>query len=211
MVQSEQINEIAAALAKAQSVIENPDKTRMNPHFRAAYADLATGLDCIRPPLSANGIALIQATYVKNDVSWLFLSTRLIHSSGQFLGCDYPVAPVQADHQKLGSALTYAKRQALFSLVGVCGDDDLDGEDAKEGKPVSKALAKQYVKHNVDAKSPPILQQGNDCAERGLDVLRAFWANLTPAEKQEAGGAAQLESWKRIASEVKTREPGEEG
>lgn len=138
MIESEAINEIAGALAKAQGEIKNPEKTRVNPHFKSTYADLATGLDCIRPALSANRIAIIQATGINAD--GVYLTTRLIHSSGQYLGCIYPVAASTADHQKLGAALTYAKRQALFSLVGVCGDDELDGEDAKtNGGPITEA------------------------------------------------------------------------
>jgi hypothetical protein len=129
MIESEEINEIAGALAKAQGVIKNPEKTRINPHFKAKYADLATGLDCIRKALSAQGIAVTQATDI--NAEGVFLWTRLIHSSGQYLGCIYPVASSSADHQKLGAALTYAKRQALFAMVAVCGDDDLDGEDSR--------------------------------------------------------------------------------
>jgi len=137
MQSSAEINEIAAALAAAQGVIKNPEKTRVNPHFKSKYADLASGLDCIRPALSANGIAIVQATSIDRD--GVVLTTRLVHMSGQYLGCVYPVAAASADHQKLGAALTYAKRQALFSLVGVCGDDDLDGEDSK-GNGLKEAL-----------------------------------------------------------------------
>jgi len=128
MQMSAEINEIAGALAAAQAVIKNPDKTKVNPHFKSKYADLATGLDCIRPALSANGIAIVQATEIGRD-GMLTLVTRLVHSSGQYFGCTYPVA-AGLDHQKLGAALTYAKRQALFTIVGVCGDDDDDGEAA---------------------------------------------------------------------------------
>jgi hypothetical protein len=132
---SEQINEIAGALAKAQAIIINPSKDKVNPHFNARYADLASGLDCIRPALSAHGIAFIQATEITNDS--VILRTRMIHSSGQWIESTYPVAKF-IDHQKLGSALTYAKRQALFSLVGVCGDDDLDGEDSLDVRPAGR-------------------------------------------------------------------------
>jgi hypothetical protein len=128
MQMSAEINEIAAALAAAQAIIKNPDKTKVNPHFKSKYADLATGLDCIRPALSANGIAIVQATEIGRD-GMLTLVTRLVHSSGQYFGCTYPVAGGM-DHQKLGAALTYAKRQALFTIVGVCGDDDDDGNVA---------------------------------------------------------------------------------
>ena len=126
---SESINEIAAALAKAQAKIRNPAKNKVNPHFKSKYADLADGLDVIRPALSEQGIAFIQPTEVVDD--GVILRTRLIHSSGQWIESTYPVSKM-TQHQQMGAALTYAKRQSLFALVGVCGDDDLDGEDIKD-------------------------------------------------------------------------------
>jgi hypothetical protein len=132
MQSSDEINEIAAALAKAQGQIKNPAKTRENPHFRSAYADLATGLNGIRPALSAQGIAIVQATGINND--GVFLDTRLIHTSGQWIGCIYPVAASSADHQKLGAALTYSRRQSVFALVGVCGEDEDDDGEGIKGK-----------------------------------------------------------------------------
>lgn len=136
---SESINEIAAALAKAQAKIRNPAKNKVNPHFKSKYADLADGLDVIRPALSEQGIAFIQRTEVVDD--GVILRTRLIHSSGQWIESTYPVSKM-TQHQQMGAALTYAKRQSLFALVGVCGDDDLDGEDIKDvptgvGRPVA--------------------------------------------------------------------------
>ena len=136
---SESINEIATALAKAQAKIRNPAKNKVNPHFKSKYADLADGLDVIRPALSEQGIAFIQPTEVVDD--GVILRTRLIHSSGQWIESTYPVSKL-TQHQQMGAALTYAKRQSLFALVGVCGDDDLDGEDIKDvptgvGRPVA--------------------------------------------------------------------------
>ena len=133
MQSSDEVNEIAAALAKAQGQIKNPAKTRENPHFRSAYADLATGLNGIRPALSAQGIAIVQATGINND--GIFLDTRLIHTSGQWIGCIYPVVPnSSSDHQKLGACLTYARRQSIFALVGVCGEDEDDDGEGIKGK-----------------------------------------------------------------------------
>jgi hypothetical protein len=125
---SEQINEIAAALAKAQAEIQNPAKNRVNPHFKSKYADIADGLDVIRPALSKHGIAIVQATELIDD-SMVILRTTLVHSSGQWVQSSYPVGRF-VKHQELGASLTYAKRQALFSIVGVAGDDDDDGNSA---------------------------------------------------------------------------------
>jgi ERF superfamily len=150
---SESINEIAAAMAKAQAVIMNPIKTKTNPHFKSSYADLASGLDVIRPALSAHGIAIFQATEIVED--GVILKTRLVHSTGQWIESTYPVSKF-APHQQLGAALTYSKRQALFSLVGVCGDDDDDGNSTAEVvvATTQKAPAKKAAKPVEPTLSP---------------------------------------------------------
>lgn len=143
---SEQVNEIAAALAKAQAVIQNPTKGKENPHFKSRYADLASGLDCVRPALSEQGIAFIQPTEITDD--GVILRTRLIHASGQWIESTYPVSKF-APHQQLGAALTYAKRQALFSLVGICGDDeDDDGTAANAADTSARKAAPPARKDN---------------------------------------------------------------
>jgi hypothetical protein len=129
---SEQIDQIVTALAAAQGEIKNPPKNKINPHFKSKYADLADGLEAVRPILSKQGIAVIQAPQYADGI--VALITRLAHKSGQWIECDYPVGALTT-HQKLGADLTYAKRQSLFSIVGVCGDDDLDGEDSARAEP----------------------------------------------------------------------------
>ena len=137
---SDEINELAAALAKAQGVIANPDKGKVNPHFKSRYADIADGLEVIRPALSAQGLAFVQTTEVDRNADVL-LTTRLIHASGQWIESDYPVGRA-GDHQKLGASLTYAKRQSLFALVGVAGAlDDDDGNEASKGAPAPANVA----------------------------------------------------------------------
>jgi len=164
MIRSQDIDEIASALAASQGIIRNPEKTKINPHFKSKYADLAAGLDCIRPALSANGIAIVQATDIHSSGN-VILITTLLHSSGQYIGCTYPVG-VPGNHQQLGAALTYAKRQALFSLVGVCGDDDLDGEDTAAGVPEKLSDAVQaYLKAARDEMSDIM----------STDELTAWW------------------------------------
>ena len=127
MKKSEQTNEISAALAKAQGIMNNPERTANNPHFRSKYADLGTGISAIRAGLSANGIAYIQATRIDGDV--LVLDTRLTHSSDQWFECEWPVCKLPAQPQMIGSALTYARRYSLFTMVGIAGEDD-DGNAA---------------------------------------------------------------------------------
>jgi hypothetical protein len=128
---SEQTNEISAALAKAQGAMNNPGKEALNPHFNSHYADLSGGISAIRESLSTNGIAHVQAPRVEGDV--LMLDTRLTHSSGQWLECEYPVCKFPVNPQIMGAAMTYARRYALFAMTGIAGEDD-DGNTAKDVK-----------------------------------------------------------------------------
>jgi hypothetical protein len=134
---SETIGAIAAALAKAQGKLTNPEKsltaTIRSPFpsegdrtFR--YASLASGLDIVRKCLGQHEIATLQATAIDHDRGLIRLTTTLIHTSGEWVSSDWPVCPVSetvAPH-RLGAALTYARRYALFTLVGIAGEDDLD-------------------------------------------------------------------------------------
>ncbi len=138
MKSSEHTNEISAALAKAQGIINNPGKGKENPHFKSQYADLSGGINAIREGLSSNGVAYIQATRVEGDV--LMLDTRLTHSSGQWIECEYPVCKFPAQPQIMGSSMTYARRYSLFSLVGIAGEDD-DGNAASKAEVHAPAPA----------------------------------------------------------------------
>lgn len=125
---SESIAALAAALAKAQAVIEGAIKDKANPAFRSRYADLAAVWDAIREPLTANGLSLVQMP----DTGHLgepVLVTRLLHSSGEWLEGMYPLNPVKQDPQGYGSAITYARRYAAMAVCGVAPEDD-DGNAA---------------------------------------------------------------------------------
>jgi hypothetical protein len=145
---SEQIGKLAAALARAQSELTNPEKTLTatirSPFPREAdrtfrYASLAGGLDIVRKTLSQQEIAVVQAT--RCEAEQVFLTTLLVHSSGEWMSSEWPVCPVRdtdAPH-RMGAALTYARRYALFALVGIAGEDDLDAPDALVGPPAPDA------------------------------------------------------------------------
>lgn len=136
MKTSDAINEICAALAKAQGEIANPAKEAENPHFRSHYADLSAGINAVREGLSKNGIAYVQSTRLDGDV--LMLDTRLSHSSGQWLESEFPACRFPAKPQEVGSALTYARRYSLFSMVGIAGEDDDGNEASKSVTPAPK-------------------------------------------------------------------------
>jgi hypothetical protein len=126
--QSEQINELAAALAKAQGAMKNAALNRINPHFKSKYADLSSVFDAIRGPLSANGLSTVQTTHIGER--HMILRTLLLHTSGQFIASEYPL-PLAGKPQEIGSAMTYAKRYELAAIVGISADDDDDGNAAK--------------------------------------------------------------------------------
>src|SRR6185295_12762130 len=137
---SETISKIAAALAKAQAQIENPEKsltaTIESPFPREGqrtfrYASLSTGLDIVRKCLGQHEIATVQATVIDRDAGLIKLTTTLVHASGEWISSDWPVCPASetAAPHRMGAALTYARRYALFTLVGIAGEDDLDAPD----------------------------------------------------------------------------------
>jgi hypothetical protein len=137
---SDTIATIAAALAKAQVELTNPEKslvaTIRSPFPREAdrtfrYAPLSSGLDIIRKSLGRHEIATIQATGIDQESGILRLTTVLAHSSGEWISSDWPVCQISdiASAQRMGAALTYARRYALFALVGIAGEDDLDVPD----------------------------------------------------------------------------------
>lgn len=127
---SEQINEIAAALAKAQSKIKTAIKDSTNPHFRSKYADLASVREACADALSTNDIAVVQAHGF--DGAHVTLTTRLVHKSGQWLESVYLIKPTKEDPQGYASATTYARRISLSSMVGVVADEDDDGNAASQ-------------------------------------------------------------------------------
>jgi hypothetical protein len=146
---SETIGAIASALAKAQAELTNPEKALVatirasNPRekdqtFR--YAALSSGLDIVRKTLGGHEIATVQTTAIDNEAGLIRLTTTLAHSSGEWLSSEWPVCTISetAAPRRMGAALTYARRYALFTLVGIAGEDDLDTPDLNptfEGAP----------------------------------------------------------------------------
>src|SRR6202795_3138183 len=138
---SETIGAIAAALAKAQGELSNPEKlltaTIRAPFPREGdrtfrYASLASGLDIVRKSLGQYEIATVQTTAIDEGSGQIRLTTLLAHASGEWISSDWPVCPVSetATPHRMGAALTYARRYALFTLVGIAGEDDLDAPAA---------------------------------------------------------------------------------
>lgn len=135
MKTSENINELAVALNKAQSEFMVAKKDAKNPFFKSKYATLNSVYEAVAPALLSNGFTIIQPI-VDNNVE-----TTLVHASGQFITSSCPiVCAKQNDPQAMGSAITYARRYSLASLLGVMTDEDDDGEKAM-GRQTKQASA----------------------------------------------------------------------
>src|ERR1700704_1051202 len=143
---SDSIAALAAALAKAQIALTHPEKSLPGPlpgtrpdepgrTFR--YASLSSGLDIVRKVLGQHEIATLQTTVIDQDIQTVSLTTMLAHASGEWIASDWPVCALSemAAPRRMGAALTYARRYALFTLVGIAGEDDLDAPDLHEGAP----------------------------------------------------------------------------
>ena len=148
---SSSIGALAAALAKAQAELVNPEKSLVGaiarskpgaPERTFRYAPLSSGLDIIRKTLGQYEIATIQTTNIDDESGIIRLTTVLAHASGEWMSSDWPVCPVSetGTPHRLGAALTYARRYALFTLVGIAGEDDIDAPDLPvAGEQVQRA------------------------------------------------------------------------
>lgn len=181
MNQSEQIDKLAEALAKAQGSFGAVVKDKVaqvrseKGNYSYAYADLSSVIDAVRPALSANGLAYLQMITPGQPA---ILITRLIHSSGQWIESSYPFV-MQGRAQEIGSALTYARRYSLTALVGVVAEDDDDGNAADGNK------AETGKKPSSKPAQPPKSQsQGNaPQADDGRAKARAWLDKVLPKMK----------------------------
>jgi hypothetical protein len=160
---SETIGALAAALAKAQGELINPEKsltaTIRSPFPREGdrtfhYASLASGLDIVRKSLGQHEIATVQTTTIDAATGQILLTTLLAHASGEWISSDWPVcsAGETAVPHRMGAALTYARRYALFALVGIAGEDDLDAPDTMI-EPSPSKLPERQLDQRVPRKS----------------------------------------------------------
>lgn len=130
MNRSEQINELATALSKAQGTMRASGKSGTNPFFKHAYATFDDILAAIKKPLADNGLAFTQL--LDRDGETQILTTMLIHTSGQYIAAsaELNVVPSKGTNalQDFGKAITYMKRYALAAMLGVSSDEDTDAQ-----------------------------------------------------------------------------------
>src|SRR5262245_33067067 len=168
---SESVAALASALAKAQAELVNPEKSltatirtgRPGDSERSfRYAPLSSGLDIVRKTLGQHEIATLQTTAIDQAAGMVNLTTTLAHASGEWIASDWPVCPIAetANPQRMGAALTYARRYALFTLVGIAGEDDLDAPDLCDG-PLSPSEVARPTRPKDGQSRMPLRTPGN--------------------------------------------------
>jgi hypothetical protein len=191
---SESIAALASALAKAQAQLINPEKTltavvrpsRVGERERTfRYAPLSSGLDIVRKILGEHEIATLQTTAIDQSSGVVNLTTTLAHASGEWVASVWPVCPVSetAAPQRMGAALTYARRYALFTLVGIAGEDDLDAPDLDQ-KPLTSS--QRELPGNEQSRSIPGAphKPGNGRVERGATKRNALREELSASLRE---------------------------
>jgi hypothetical protein len=169
---SESVAALASALAKAQAELINPEKS-LTAKIRTGhlgegersfrYAPLSSGLDIVRKTLGQHEIATVQTTAIDPAAGMVNLTTMLAHASGEWIASDWPVCPIAetANPQRMGAALTYARRYALFTLVGIAGEDDLDAPDLCDGPPALRSAVDGSSNSKDDQSRSPARPPGN--------------------------------------------------
>jgi hypothetical protein len=163
---SETVAALASALAKAQAELINPEKSltatirtgRPGDRERSfRYAPLSSGLDIVRKTLGQHEIATLQTTTIDQSAGMVNLTTTLAHASGEWIASDWPVCPIAetANPQRMGAALTYARRYALFTLVGIAGEDDLDAPDLCDGSLSPSVVDRSFKPKDGQPRMPP--------------------------------------------------------
>lgn len=220
---SESIAKLASALAKAQIELVNPEKSLTGTINTAegqegrsfSYASLASGLDIVRKTLGQYEIATVQTTAIDEATRMVRLTTTLAHSSGEWIASDWPVCAVAetATPRRMGAALTYARRYALFTLVGIAGEDDLDapdllapsnqtsGQTAVSSRPNGKmngmAHGGEYGQPNGERSTPQRHAKINAAPSHPIlgDAESAALCGRLLAELEKLGSADDLALW----------------
>jgi hypothetical protein len=218
---SETIGAIAAALAKAQAELTNPEKALIatiraaNPReqdqtFR--YAALSNGLDIVRKALGGHEIATVQTTAIDKEAGLIRLTTTLAHASGEWLSSEWPVCAISetATPRRMGAALTYARRYALFTLVGIAGEDDLDAPDLNlKGETAKKVEATPSIQdsaqptlQNAEANERPAVSAVASHREKTVRPPRLNEEQSLALRDQLIGDLAHLQSEDEAANWV---------
>ncbi|WP_029586651.1 ERF family protein [Bradyrhizobium sp. URHD0069] len=200
---SESVAAIATALAKAQTELSNPEKAMVGTVYNVRsdspqsfrYASLSSGLDIIRKTLGGQQIAIAQTTDIDRANGMVNLTTTLLHTSGEWISSDWPVCQLAETSapRRMGAALTYARRYALFTMVGIAGEDDLDAPDVINDQPSGDKAAEARRASNSGLEPTP----------SRASQFRAVSPNIPPVrEKLGADESAAIRA--QLIQEIET-------
>ena len=204
---SEQVNELAKALAAAQAEMKNAKLNKVNPHFKSRYADLAEIRDTVTPALAKQGIAAVHGLEPL-DGGGLVVTTRLIHSSGQWIESGFPIAYDKP--QTMGSAITYGRRYNLSAITNIAADDDDDANAANDKPAAAPEPKKAYERSGIVRAEFERLQKGIHQIEQtgSVEDLALFWKNngksitALPADWREELEATKDEAKAALSAKV---------
>ena len=192
MKMSDTISSIAAALSKAQGMIDDATKTGLNPAFRSKYADLASVRAAIREPLAVNDLSIVQGP--RRADGGVEVETMILHKSGEWISESVFIPVTKWDAHGMGSGITYARRYGLMALLCIATDDD-DGNAAVQTSGPA-APAKKAVKM---ADPNKVLDAGRAAAANGTEALRDWFKSLGTEERSAA--ASMIDELKALAAE----------
>ena len=176
MENSIELNELAAALAIAQGQIDDADKSVTNSFFKSKYADLAAVRSVIRKPLADNGLSIVQLP--STDENGISVRTMLMHKSGQYISEVFAIPVQKRDAQGLGSAVSYARRYALMSILNIAAEDD-DGNAATARAPSVKPKPVDTTTEEQEE----LWESGVLMARQGSAALTEWWKGLKSHER----------------------------
>jgi hypothetical protein len=168
---SDEISQLATALAIAQGQIEDAVKDTKNDFYKSKYADLSSVRAAVRQPFADNGLSVAQ--FPRTVPGGIEVETVLLHSSGEFMS-EVLFMPVKHEPHPIGSGISYARRYALMSIANLAADDD-DGNAAQVAKPAAESDPKAVAALALRAKGE---------AEKGMDALNALWRGLDATERK---------------------------
>lgn len=195
MQHSEQLNELAAALAKAQGAMGGALKDSANPFFKSKYADLESVWSACRKSLAENGLSVVQG--VSGTETGVTVTTTLLHSSGQWMRDTLPLQPKDMGPQGIGSAITYGRRYALAAMVGVYQTDD-DAEAAhgraaqvREVSDTEARLLASSFKAALESRLDGKINDVHASANGDQELYSAAWKYLSAGERREIKAAIE--------------------
>jgi hypothetical protein len=202
---SESVAAIATALAKAQTELSNPEKALVGTVYNVRsdspqsfrYASLSSGLDIVRKTLGGQQIAIAQTTDIDRANGMVNLTTVLLHTSGEWISSHWPVCQLSETSapRRMGAALTYARRYALFTMVGIAGEDDLDAPDVINDQPAPPG--------DKAAEAPPAVTSRVEPAPTRSSQLR-IGSPSTPSVKEKLGVEASAAIRAQLIREIET-------